>query len=81
MDKKNMTPLAVQMLLHYWCCNEQFPNQTSQAQREAIRYFEKMGLVSIDPATNVVTPNRDALNPYIEAVLAVPLPIQKWVLG
>ena len=88
-----MTPLKVQMLLHYATCVSQVPNRENVSQREAIVDFLLAGLVrrlddkSIRVSREVlvnevidVIGNPEALHPYVRAVLAIQLPMQKWYI-
>lgn len=80
-----MSPLQLQILLHYHCCCNDYPDLTPPAQREAIfrfvrdGYLEKVDLHENMPAS---TPNYKAtekLHVYCEALCCVPEPRKVWV--
>jgi hypothetical protein len=77
-----MTPLKVEILLHYYyspldCENVEFP-----AQQEAIGEFLRAGLLMEEPegCGRRYCGNTEALNVYVEALMKVPLPHQAWVI-
>lgn len=85
-----MSPLGVTILLHYWGSSAPFRDGdfSAPAVRDALREFMKLGLLvdanpenmrTGEPSLTLVA-NREALEPYVNAVLAVPLPVQTWGL-
>lgn len=77
-----MSPLEVRILLHYWYSPEDFDDHMeAPAQTEIHARFVALGLLEYRegqvPRFRGVT---DALRPYVEAVLDIPLPVKKWIL-
>lgn len=78
-----MSPLQVEILLFYWYTGgEDFPRIRHNMVRETIDGFAMSGLLMKQPDGNnpEYVANREALETYINAVLAVPLPVQRWVM-
>lgn len=79
-----MTPLKVEILLHYWYSPEDYdPERIGfPAQQEAIGEFVAAGLIreNLPGSSPRYTGNSDALRVYVEAILAVPVPHQEWIL-
>ena len=78
-----MSPLQVEILLHYWWSPSDFElhSEGSAAQKEFCEELVRLGILSrVTGGTNFYTANKEALKPYVEAVLAVPLPVQVWVV-
>lgn len=81
-----MTPLMIQILIHYYCTNVDFPNLNAPAVQDAIGYFVRIGLLYDRTKDDKITgdaeyqPNREALAVYICALELVPLPVQKWII-
>lgn len=78
------TPLEIQILIHYYVTGgEDYPNQDAPAVKDAIKEFIEKGLLERNP-NHLKAPryfgNHSALQPYIDALRAVPLPIQKWTV-
>ena len=72
------TPLEREILTHYWTSPAPFPRCHVDAVREAIERFVRLGLLSYDAAANEYRGIKEALRPYMEALDAVPLPVQRW---
>jgi hypothetical protein len=76
-----MTPYEIEFLLHYYYSPNDFPNLDCGAARDAIDKFLKLGLICI-----CLLPkrryhgNHEALEVYVNALCAVPLPVKKWVI-
>ena len=78
-----MTPLMIEILIHYYCRVDDFRDLDAPAVKDAIDYFLDNGLIKINTNTKyygVYTGNQDALKVYIEALCNVPLPELKWVI-
>ena len=82
-----MTPLEIEILLHYYCTPGDFEPERLDAPgvKAAIDRFIWAGLLvdqrdSVPPGESLYTANREALNVYIEALKAVPLPTRQWVV-
>lgn len=83
LTKSRMSPLQVEILLFYWYTGgEDFPRIRHATVRETIDGFARYGLlVKMSEGNNPeFTANREALDPYINAVLALPLPVKRWVM-
>lgn len=76
-----MTPLQIKILLHYWACGDDFRGGdfSAPAVRDAIDHFDSLGLIVRGEKVGY-TANRAALEPYVRALEAVPLPVQQWVI-
>jgi len=72
------TPLEREILTHYWMSPGPFPRCHVGAVREAVERFVRLGLLSYDAAANEYRGVKEALRPYMEALDAVPLPVQQW---
>lgn len=80
-----MTPLAIDILMHYHCRADDYPHLSPPAQQKLIDYF-----LSDDYLVNNSVANRarehpkylptDKLHFYCEALCAMPEPVQKWVI-
>lgn len=78
-----MSPLQVEILLHYWYSPDDFNlhHEGSPMRKQFCDELVERGILSkATGGTNFYTANTEALKPYIEAVLAVPLPVQVWVM-
>jgi hypothetical protein len=82
MQGRYMTPLEINMLLHYYTTPGQFPHHDSPAQIDAVHGFVNQGLIRINDENPrngdhgfVVTERGMAL---IDAWLRTPLPVQRW---
>lgn len=83
-----MTPLGIEILLHYCVSSAQFRDLDAPAVREAHEEFVRLGLLYPPGAFCRENPlgeadyraNRAALQVYVDALCAVPLPEQKWVI-
>ena len=74
------TPLEREILTHYWTSPAPFPRCHVDAVREAIERFVGLGLLSYDATANQYRGVKEALRPYMEALDAVPLPVQRWAV-
>lgn len=82
-----MTPLVISIGLHYHCRAGDYGKGTGDenwhapAVREALAYFVQEGLLAASPqgceAEYYATP---ALRVWVDALCAVPFPVQKWVI-
>lgn len=73
-----MTPLDVEILMHFHCCPGQFP-RTSGHIEERIEFFVRSGMLKRDTDGKVsgVVP---ALKVWVDAVCAIRLPVVQWVI-
>ena len=75
---RHTTPLDREILTHFYCCPGPFP-RSSVGITNQIRLFLRLGLLRIDTAAphgSAVVANRPALEAYMEALGAVPLPVK-----
>lgn len=81
-----MSPLQVQIMLHYRCCADDFRNGdfSAPAVRREIDNFVKSGMIFLQPTrlgchtTYAITEKGTA---YTDAVCAIPEPVCKWVIA
>lgn len=83
-----LTPLEVQILMHYSTSGSDFPNLRIEVIERAIEKFVKAGILKVnDKYMNIdgghtsnmqYLPVYLALNVYMEAVCSVPLPVMTW---
>ena len=76
------SPYEIEVLLHYYACAGDYPKMDTPAFKAAVIKFENLGLIykSNQLDTVVYKGNREALKVYAEALMAVPLPVQKWII-
>lgn len=80
-----MTPLQIQILLHYYCSPTDFRDGdfTAPAVHEAIEDFEESGFLRLsDPSDQLgsILVSTDKNAAFINALCSIPEPIQKWVI-
>ncbi|MDE2107388.1 MAG: hypothetical protein KGL39_59885 [Patescibacteria group bacterium] len=83
-----MTPLAIEIALHYNCGASDYRNGdfSASAVREVIDGFLRGGLLKADVTgdiTEVGAPQyraTEGLRMYVRELTEVPCPIQKWVM-
>lgn len=82
---KMNTPLGIEILLHYHCTGgTDFPHP-SPAASDCIAEYVAAGILERIPTPSTAeSPNyravRDATTVYVEALCAVPLPVQRWIV-
>jgi hypothetical protein len=78
-----MSPLKIEILLHYYCLSGDYDIERlgAPAQSSAVAEFIELGLLrhSERPGQKYEGVS-GALKPYVEALCAVPLPQQQWVI-
>lgn len=80
------SPLEREILTHYYCYEGSYKGGSenwSSPVREAVERFIKLGLLihmRSDAGYSTLSANRDALEPYMDALGTVPLPEQRWVV-
>lgn len=80
-----MTPLHLQIALHYWCFDYDYENGEglhyhSMATQQYLGELVSAGLLECRALSQVkplYKANREALKVYIEALCSVPLPVEK----
>jgi len=81
-----MSPLKIKIALHYFWSPRDYPDQTSQADIEALAYFVNDGLLTTNNLdmdngeSSVEYEATTKLKAYVEALMKVPLPVEKWVI-
>lgn len=78
-----MTPLQLEMLLHYYASADDFRDGDFGAPsvREAIAHFKAAEMLTISDGTSNATYSiTERGRVYVEAVLAVPMPERRWVM-
>ncbi len=76
-----MTPLEVEILLHYYYSPHDYENLDAPAIKEAMEKFCKAGILTewINRTPRFYK-NDEALELYIKAICSVPLPTRKWII-
>ncbi len=72
------TPLEREILTHYWTTPGPFPRNTPLIC-EITGVFIDAGILLRDD-NGEVRANCDAMEPYMDALAAVPLPVMRWVI-
>ena len=76
-----LSPLEVEILLHYQTCASDFRDLDAPAIKSAIQDFVQMGLLYKSTfGHKKYIANDEALSKYVEAICSVPLPKRKWVI-
>lgn len=73
------TPLEREILTAYWTSPEGYTGRRTDLHDRIIQKFVRLGLLCLQ-SPGSVQPNFDALSPYMDALAAVPLPVQRWVI-
>jgi len=82
-----MTPLQIEILLHYHYSPRDYPNLSPPSQQDAISYFLNSGfLTKTDlhedmPATTPNYQSTEKLDAFCRALCSVPEPVQRWDVG
>jgi len=71
------TPLERQILTHYWLYDKQYDGPDSCVAKKFIRVMVARGILR-EGRDGIIYGNRDALEPYMKALEAIPLPINEW---
>ena len=74
---KHTTPLDREILTHYYTTPGPFPRDSPHISDQT-QYFLDLELLTKDSDGDVVS-NDAALQVYMDALGAVPLPVKKWV--
>ena len=79
-----MSPLEIQIALHYHCVREDYPNPSFPAQQSVIQSFLTNGFLTKLPDGkdhhNMTYFPTEKLNVFCKALCAVPEPQQVWVI-
>lgn len=71
------TPLEREILTHYWVSTGEFPRRGHLTQEIEERFIRR-GLLRRHPLSKKVESVEAAMRVYMEALAAVPLPVQSW---
>lgn len=76
-----MTPLQIEIMLHYHCCASDYRDGdfSAPAVRDAIDDFRARGLLKESGNKRVYEPT-EGVRLYVDALCAVPAPVQRWVI-
>lgn len=76
-----MTPLQIEILMHYHCRTDDYRNGdfSASAVREAIDEFRNMGFLRDSGERRIYEPS-DGVRLYVETLCTIPLPVQRWVM-
>jgi hypothetical protein len=82
---ERMTPFEIEILLYYhYSAVDDNPNKNAPMFKETMDRFVNLGLIRATPSQHpccyFYSGNREALAAYVNAICAVPLPVQKWVV-
>ena len=77
-----MTPLGIEILMHYCTRGVDFERMDAPACRDTIANFVKLGLLSKEaPCDRLpIYFATDGARLYLETLCKVPLPVRKWVI-
>jgi len=78
----NITPLHIEIVLHYNCTTAPMEHATAPAVQEYIRQLlgeEILIWVSARPVTNGHYGLTEKGKAWLEMILATPFPVQRWV--
>jgi hypothetical protein len=81
MSTETRSPLFIEVALHYWYSPTQWAEGhiNSPASREIHERLYHAGLLETDVVGKYMCV-REAMKPYVEALCAVPLPKQVWMI-
>lgn len=78
-----ITPLKVKILLHYWLSSYDYENMDASMVKEAHDELIEAGILYLLPVhsqnNKTIGCVQDALNVYVDELIKIPLPSQKWV--
>lgn len=76
-----VTPLYIEIALHYVCCVDDFPRKDAPACNGAIRDMESRGLIRevLIPGSRQFEPT-EGLRMWVNELCKVPFPVNKWVM-
>lgn len=74
------TAFEREILTHHFVSDAPFPRDSDLYRRTA-KHFAILGLLKLEGFDGEkVSGNQNALRPYMEALAAVPLPVNQWVI-
>lgn len=76
-------PIDISMALHYWTTGTDFPGSVGETRGPQMRVISELcsaGLLEVNPDGPAAYKATEAMRVYIDALLAVPYPVQKWVM-
>lgn len=78
-----MTPLYIEVALHYHCKADEFPRLHAPAVQDVIREFLLQGLLDCitgpGPRDRMYKPT-EGMRVLVDALCATPFPVKKWVM-
>lgn len=72
-----MTAFEITIILHYYYTDAPFDDKSIAAVTTHIKLADAGILI---PTENGYKTNEEAINVYVEALTAIPLPVKKWVI-
>ena len=74
-----MTPLEIDMMLHFYCRADSYPWRGAPAEQAALQRFREEGLV-VEPLNVDKVKLTDRGRAYVNFLMDMPLPVAKWSL-
>lgn len=75
-----MSPFRLKILLHYYCMPGDVDRLDNEAVKAACEEFVTLGLLARGTSCEQYSGQTKAMNLYIDTLLAIPLPVQRWVI-
>lgn len=80
-----MTPFEIEILLYYYySAEDNCPKKNAPIFKSTIDRFVNLGLIlavpNQHPMSYTYSANREALQVYVDALGAVPLPVKQWMI-
>lgn len=72
------TPLEREILTHFYITTEDYDYRGSNLRHDIVRQFVARGLLIEE--NGKIRGNDAALEPYMDALAEVPLPVMKWIV-
>jgi hypothetical protein len=72
-----MTPLQIEMILHFHCCADPWPRHEAPACIEAVRMFQNEKLIEVPTDFDRVRLTEKG-RAYVEFLCMLPLPMVTW---
>lgn len=75
----SMTPIKLEILLHYFACSEPYPRSSAPAVQDAVHFLVIKDLLATgnDDQPFYVTERGAA---YIKHLLTIPFPVKQWII-
>lgn len=75
-----MTPLGIEILLHYSTCAGPFPRIEAPAVADAVEVFCALGLLERGAEGQPRYIATEGARVYVMALCDVPLPVRRWII-